>query len=83
MNANVGILNSKYMLEWQKNDRAKRLTMLVHKSQPRNHLKHDVPNFILCEHLSLPKHREDDGVQKNRHQNKERQEEEEKENNLK
>ena len=51
----------KTILQRQMNDRAKRLTMLVHKSQPRNHLKHDVPNLILCEHLILPKRRQDGG----------------------
>lgn len=33
--------------------KAKPLTMLMYKSQPRQHLKYDVPNFILCEHLIL------------------------------
>ena len=56
------------------NDRAKCLTMLVHKSQTRNHLKHDVPNFILCEHLILPKRRQNNGKSQNRNQNPERKE---------
>ena len=33
--------------EQVKNDSVKPLTMLMHKSQPRYHLKQDVPNFIL------------------------------------
>lgn len=33
--------------EQVKNDRVKPLTMLMYKSQPRHHLKHDGPNFIL------------------------------------
>jgi len=41
------------LIERARHDKVKPLTMLMYKSQPRHHLKHDVPNFILWEHLIL------------------------------
>lgn len=45
--------------------------MFVYKSQPRQHLKHDVPNFILCEHLILPNSRPSEKCEKKKKRKRE------------